>query len=74
MKAGDLVRFDHHGVMQTDPDRILIGLIIEETQHNAAHSRLWPISYKEVWWPTENRVSPINPKHLKVINENRRLG
>jgi hypothetical protein len=74
MKVGDLVRFDHEGVAQTNPDRILIGLIIEDTQRCTAHSKLWPVSYKEVYWPTENRVSPINPKHLKVVNGNRRLG
>ena len=46
----------------------MLGLILEESQHsrleNGTEIRFW-----EVWWMTEDRVSPIDPQYLEVISE-----
>ena len=61
MKIGDLVKFIHKG--QTD---LLLGLVVtgHEDNKNINHP-----DYKDVWWMTEDRVSPIKTDYLELISE-----
>jgi len=69
MKTGDLVKFVYND-QHRFPDDLLLGLIVSESDPEMvknAHG----YTYKDVWWMSKDRVSPIKVEYLEVVNEGR---
>ena len=65
LKEGDLVRWNYP--VENKYKMESIGLIVADSDIVSETETV----YKDVWWMSENRVSPIKVEYLEVIGEDR---
>jgi hypothetical protein len=67
VKQGDWVKWSWKGDVGTNGEIKLTGLVLGVSKEVTESD----IIYRDVWWMSEDRVSPIDPQYLEVISEYR---
>ena len=67
VKQGDWVKWIWKDDVGTNGEIKLTGLVLGISKEATKSD----IIYRDIWWMSEDRVSPIDPQYLEVISEYR---